>query len=231
MKIGIIGADGFIGSAIYENLKTQHLIANITREKYKMYFKIYFDIIINANGNSNKYWGNQNPLKDFDKSVKSVYHSIFDFKYNKYIYISSIDAEDKKTIYGYHKYLAEKIISFNCNDYSIIRLPAVIGKNAKKGIVYDILNYNKVYLTEDSTLMLMYINEFTGKLKEFIEQNKLRKIEKFYPSENITVNEIGKILGISVNYGNDLKKEYYNYNIYKGNYNTSTNYLKNMIQI
>lgn len=226
MLIGIIGASGFIGKTIVEVMEFQHSIHRITREEYKDHKNIEFDVIINANGNSHKYWGNLNPLADFDKSVMSVYNTLYDFKYKKYVYISSIDAELPKTSYGFHKYLAEEIVKFHCKNYSIIRIPGIIGKSATKGVVYDILNGNKVYLTKDSTLMLMDVNILASNLKELIEKNKLEKLKTFYPSSNITVDQISKTLKIPVKYGNVLRSEYFNY---KGTYNTSISYLKNII--
>jgi hypothetical protein len=67
-----------------------------------------FDIFINANGNSKKYWANQNPLLDFDVSVTSVYKTLFDFKFKKYIYLSSLDIF-KNSVYGKNKLIAEEI--------------------------------------------------------------------------------------------------------------------------
>jgi nucleoside-diphosphate-sugar epimerase len=227
VKIGIIGANGFIGNALVETLKSQYTVESIIKENYHLFKNINFDIIINANGNSHKHWANKNPVKDFKKSVESVYKSLYDFKYKKYIYISSIDVENIKTTYGFNKYLAEEIVKSICYDFSIIRLPAVIGKRSTKGIIYDIMNNNKIYLTKDSTLMLIDIDEFTIKLKEYIEQNKLRKLEKFYPSNNISIDEISKILNIPVNYDVNLRDEYY---FYPGDYNTSVNYLKKCVK-
>jgi nucleoside-diphosphate-sugar epimerase len=228
-RIGIIGADGFIGSELFKSLPSlNRLVIGITKENYQDHCDVTFDFLINANGNSNKYWANTHVEEDFIKSVKSVYNSFIDLKYKKYIYISSIDAENYITIYGYHKFIAEKLVSIYCQDYSIIRLPAVIGKNAKKGVVYDILNYNTIYLTKDSTLMLIDINEVTSLIKEFIENKKSSFLERFYPCNNITIDEISNILGIVVKYHNDLRKETYDYS---GTYNTSSYYLKNMLEI
>jgi len=223
-KIGIIGSNGFIGSVITDELKN-HSITNITKENYELHKNTFFDVLINANGNSKKYWGNLNPIEDFNKSVESVYKSIYDFKYSKYMFISSVDAELKNCSYGFNKFLAEQIVKFHCKNYSIVRLPAIIGGNAEKGIVYDIINKNKIYLTKDSMFMLMDVNEIALILKNLLEKNKLKKLEKFYPSENITIEQIGKFLNIPINYANELRSEYFNY---KGNYNTSINYLKNI---
>jgi len=85
MTIGIIGANGFIGSTLVKTMKLQHSVTSIIRENYKSHKNDEFDIIINANGNSHKYWGNLNHLEDFDKSVMSVYKTLYDFKYKKYV--------------------------------------------------------------------------------------------------------------------------------------------------
>jgi len=226
MTIGIIGANGFIGSTLVKTMKLQHSVTSIIRENYKSHKNDEFDIIINANGNSHKYWGNLNHLEDFDKSVMSVYKTLYDFKYKKYVYISSIDAEEIKTPYGLHKYLAEQLIQFHCKDYSIIRIPGIIGKDASKGVIYDILNGNNIFLTSDSTMMLMDVNTVAKNLERLIETNKLKKLEKFYPSENISVEEISNVLKIPAKYGDELRKEYFNY---KGDYDKSINYLKNIL--
>lgn len=225
MKIGIIGSNGFVGSAIADVLKS-HLVVYITKEKYDFLKNTVFDVIINANGNSRKYWGNSHPEEDFEKSVTSVFKSIYDFHYSKYIFISSIDAEIPNCSYGFNKFLAEEIVRFHCKDFSIIRLPNVIGKNATKGPVFDIINRNKIYLTNNSTLMLMDVNEISINLKNLLETNKLQKLETFYPSENITIKQIGEILNIPIKYADDLRSEYFNYT---GKYNTSAYYLNKIL--
>ncbi len=221
MKIGVLGGNGFVGNSIVKILN-EHLVTNISRENYNEYKNEDFDIFINSNGNSHKYWGNLNPLEDFNKSVVSVYNSIYDFNYKRYIYISSIDAEITKTSYGLHKYLAEQLVKFHCDKYSIIRIPGIIGKDASKGVIYDIKNKNKIFLTPDSTMMLMDVESVAINLKKLIKK-RFRKIEKFYPEENIAVEEIGKFLDLPIKYGNELRSEYFDY---KGTYDKSINYLK-----
>lgn len=217
--MGIIGSDGFIGS---------HLVAStegigVNRRNYKLHIGSSFDVIINANGNSRKYWGNNFPLEEFDKSVLSVYKSLFDFKYKKYVYISSIDAEDRITPYGLHKYIAEEIVKQYCEDYSIVRLPAVIGAGAAKGVVADILNDKPIYLTSDSTLMIIDVEEVVMKLKEF---STLQELERFYPCDNVSIAQIGEILRKKVKYADTLRAEYYSH---CGEFKNSIYYLNKII--
>jgi dTDP-4-dehydrorhamnose reductase len=224
MTIGVIGGNGFVGDAIVKALKYYSVTA-INRENYVSETCKSFDIIINSNGNSHKYWGNSNPLGDFDKSVLSVYKSFYDFNFKKYIYISSIDAEIPKTSYGFHKHLAEELVKFHCKNYSIIRIPGIIGKAASKGVVYDILHGNKIYITSDSTMMLMDVESVAKNLAQLIEKDTLEKLIKFYPKDNITVEDISKFLNIAAKYSDHLRKEYFDF---KGNYLRSIDYLKNI---
>lgn len=226
MLIGVLGGNGFVGKTIVETLRTDHAVININRENYKLQNNIKFDVLVNANGNSHKYLANLNPLEDFEKNVSSVYKTLYDFKFKKYIYISSIDVETVRTSYGLHKHLSEKLVKFHCSDYSIIRLPAVIGKNATKGVVYDILNGNNVYITPKSTMMLMDVNSISLNLKILLEKNKLKKVERFYPCDNITVEQIGSVLNKLVKYGSILREEYFQH---KGFYDKSINYLKKIM--
>jgi len=217
--IGIIGGDGFIGSNIGRILGG----VSITRNNYDTHKETEFDVLINANGNSKKYWANKNPIEDFDMSVMSVYKSLFDFKYKKYVYISSVDVEEVKTHYGFHKYLAEEIVKRHCKDYSVVRVPLVIGTGCTKGVVNDILNGDEVYLTSCSTLMIVDIKEVIARLELNLWRDELGELERFYPSRNIAVHKIGYLLGKDIKYADDLRYERYDY---QGIFKDSEFYLK-----
>lgn len=167
--IGILGSNGFLGSYLHKNIKDS---IGINRDNYNTYIGKYFNILINANGNSKMYWANANILKDFDKSTVSVYRSINDFKFKKYVYVSSdavydhINMKETDTIninsltsYGFHKYLSEQIIKKYCRDYLILRCSALLGENLKKGIVYDIRNKLPLYVSNKSVIQFIDIKE------------------------------------------------------------------------
>ena len=213
MKIAIIGANGFLGSKIVEvlNRSDKYEVIEITRENYSYYCKIYqdifFDILINANGNSNKYWANTNPEGDYERSVQSVIDSIKDFRYMKYVYISSIDAERPCCFYGKHKHLAESYVK-RCFDWLIIRPCLIIGKTMKKGKVFDILNNKKIYVTKDSRYHLITDVDIAERL-EFDMLDKEKMILKYYSPNNISVEDIASICQKELNIDVDAKKESY----------------------
>ena len=123
--IFIVGGRGFIGSAFVrycEKHKKPYTI--ISKENYSRNIGQSCDVLINANGNSNKIVAEEDNFFDFEASVISVKKSLIDFKANSYVYLSSGDiypnataqttTKENQTIdvcklntYGFHKYLAE----------------------------------------------------------------------------------------------------------------------------
>ncbi len=210
MKVGIIGCKGLVGRALYERLKNDHYVTGIHRHNYLRFEGAEFDILINANGNSRKYWANQNPLEDFDASVSTVMGSLFDFTYKKYIFISSIDTEEPRGHYGFNKRIAEDLVKQYADKWQIVRLCSVIGEYMKKGPVYGILHGNPIYLTSGSTLQIITAESVAELLGLWLgaPSNSLLKL---YPQPNITIREIGVVLQKPLNIDPYAREEKYNF--------------------
>ena len=210
MKIGIIGANGFLGKVLQLKLAEYfNEVVGITKVNYTSYLGKY-DIIINANGNSKKFWANNNPVKDFDSSVVSVYKSLFDFPCSKYIFISSADVYthpvvrpvetcqiDDTTLspYGFNKLLAENIVRKYAQSFLILRSSAIVGKDLVKGVVKDILSGNELFVTPDSCIQCISNEAVADIIKELL----------FIQVKDTTIN-IGGIGTTSVNYMTELSK-------------------------
>ena len=206
MKVAILGSEGFVGSELCKVLKTHYEVCGVTRRNYGEKCDEEFDVLINANGNSRRYWANKNILEDFQASTISVYESIFDFNTQLYIYISSVDVyekhdspistEEKTCInpsglcaYGFHKYLSELIVRRHCPRYLILRCSAMVGERMRKGPVRDLLDGKPLFITSDSMLQFIGTSEVAKIILSLINQN-------IY---NETVN-IGGIGTISLEY-------------------------------
>lgn len=189
-----------IGSDLIRYLDKKFKITPITRENYQTHIRSSFDIIINANGNSKRFWANQNPLKDFSASTVSVYNSLFDFSCKTYIYISSLDVYEKHSNpkftkeegivdpsklqpYGFNKYMSELIVKKYNKRYLILRCPLVLGKNLKKGPIFDILQNNPLFVTHETKLTLIT----TQAIAEIIEI----LIKKTVLNQTINIGGIG----------------------------------------
>ena len=126
-RLAVLGARGLLGLKLVRHFASENEVAAIDKENYDTFRGQKFDILINANGNSRRYWANQNPELDFEASTVSVEKSFADFSTAKYVYICSSDVypdhstpattletqeilKDQLSSYGLHKYLAEEIV-------------------------------------------------------------------------------------------------------------------------
>jgi len=153
MKIAVLGSKGLIGSDLVYYLSAVGNAVGINRDNYEDMRDQKYDIFINANGNSKKFIAERLPLFDFEASVESVYKTIYDFNFDKYIFVSSVDVlYPDSTTYGFHKKMAEMIIQRHIDNYILIRPVSVVGRNLKKGVVFDILNANTLNIAPTSKL-------------------------------------------------------------------------------
>lgn len=195
MKIGILGADGFLGQALCKQFPDA---VQITRKNYMSLVGTEFDVFINANGNSKKYWAEKAPLEDFKLSVVSVMRTFEAFKIKKYIYISSISARDAygDTVYGFHKRLAEQIVEKYAESYLILRCCAIIGKGMKKGVVKDLIDGTPLWIEEDTYMRFITVSGVANIVKTMIEVNPSNSIIEVGGVDIISIKEIAEMLGV-----------------------------------
>src|SRR5262245_11407381 len=124
----VLGGTGLIGSAICERLRQAGCaITALNSKNYSAHLGTTADVLINCNGNSYRYKAAKDPRWDFEAIVLSVEKSLFDFKYERYFYVSTIDVYDeigdlsrtredvaihpeRLHPYGFHKWLAERLV-------------------------------------------------------------------------------------------------------------------------
>ena len=189
MRIAILGADGFLGKALCKQFPDA---VRITRGNFHALRGIQFDVFINANGNSRKWWAEKYPFFDYQQSTSSVYKTFKDFNIKHYIYISSSDVYNAdESHYGFHKKLAEEIVMRNAESYLILRCSAMIGEGLKKGVVYDLMNGHSLRVSPYSAMQFIP----TGEIAEIITTCLLND----YKNTTYNVGGIGalSIIGIA----------------------------------
>lgn len=175
--IFVIGANGFVGSAFMRWATSQGREAvGLTRQNYDEFKGAECDLLVNANGNSRKPLANEQPLLDFEMSVESVVRSTIDFKFRKYVFLSSCDVyshvatpegndessvidPNKLSRYGFHKLLAERYVQFAAPDWMIFRLGGMVGPGLKKNAVFDVLKGGPLWLDPASELQFLSTDE------------------------------------------------------------------------
>ena len=148
MKIGIVGAKGFVGSALCRNIHQNDEIIKISKNNYNDEKLKTYDVLINSAMPSAKYWANTNPYEDFEKTVGLTADLAYNWKYEKFIQISTISVENLDTPYAINKKAAETIMNFK--NSLIIRLGTLYGNGLKKGPLFDLLNKNKIHTDKKS---------------------------------------------------------------------------------
>ena len=169
----ILGGKGFVGSAFArfcQNTGKNHVV--IDRQNYNDHVGKSCDVLINASGNSSKILATKDPLQDFDATVRNTRKSLVDFKFKKYLLVSSCDVypdcsspgttrEDmaidvsRQSPYGFHKHLAEECVRHGTHDWIIVRLGGMVGQGLKKNPIFDIINGGPLWLDPKSQLQYM----------------------------------------------------------------------------
>lgn len=184
----ILGGNGFVGSAIVRYCNSNGIAYKVVdRANYDDLKKIPCKIFINANGNSKKFLAKEQPLLEFDASVRSVRASLADFTFEEYVHLSSCDVypdcsspsstlEDmdlditKQSPYGFHKYLAELCVQHVAKHWLIIRMGGFVGPGMKKNPIFDILNDQPLWLDPASKLQYMHTDDFARILFSVIDK-------------------------------------------------------------
>lgn len=231
-RIAIIGASGMLGSDLVTYLNPYFTITAITRENYNSFLDSAFDIVINANGNSRRFWANNNVLEDFTLSTTSVYKSMFDFTYDQYIYISTSDVypnhassrytketqqieTEKLSPYGLHKYLSEMIVKNQCKNYLILRSSMMLGSKLRKGPLYDVLHRKPLFITKESTLQMITTKEIAQCIY-FLTKKKIKnKTFNIGGKGTVSFTDIKKFVDFPVFFSKNAEKQAYEMNVSK----------------
>lgn len=192
--IFLIGGRGLVGSAIARALTAQgREFAVIQRENYRDYAGQSCDLLINANGSSSKRLAEADPLADFRANVESVRATLADFRFERYLLVSSCDVypdcsspaatrEDQpldaaaESGYGFHKRLAELCVEHAARDWIVARMGGFVGPGLKKNPIYDILFGERLFLDPESELQFLHTDDAARILLALGERGPGREI-------------------------------------------------------
>lgn len=221
-----------LGSDLVRYLTQDFKITSINKDNYQTQIGKCFDVVINANGNSKRFWANQNPLDDFIASTVSVYKSIFDFQAGIYIYISSPDVYENHTgaqytkeneninvknlcPYGLHKYLSELIVKKYKGKFLILRSSMILGKNLKKGPFFDITAGNPLYINLKSKLQLITTNAIAKIIKTLLEKSIVNEVINIGGQGSFSLTKIQDYLNKEIHISSEAETQVYEMNVKK----------------
>jgi nucleoside-diphosphate-sugar epimerase len=186
MRVILIGAAGFVGSAFARLLSRQDVdLVEVTRPGYDRHAGTAGDLVIDAAGNSKKFLAEGRPFEEFDLSVAHRLRTLRDFPAPMHVHISSVDvyrdltapeatSEDtpvgpeNPSHYGFHKALAEQVVRHHARRWLVLRLAGMVGPGLRKNPVHDILSGNPLRIHPDSRYQFMPTDAVAGCAWELI---------------------------------------------------------------
>jgi nucleoside-diphosphate-sugar epimerase len=174
----VIGANGFVGRNLMRSFLMKNINAiGITRETLigeiqgKHFRKVFF-----CAGNSKTFLSQKDPQFCLERNVNNLYQYLSNLSYDKFIYVSSvivypqtnllrsehflIDISDL-SIYGTHKYLAERYVKEFAKTWVILRPTGFFGNGLKKNFLFDLRNNKEeVFLKKSSWIDYMPVEWF-----------------------------------------------------------------------
>lgn len=214
--IFVLGGNGFVGSAYARRLAAAgREFEIITRQNYGQFVGRSCQTLINANGNSKKFLAAQAPLDEFDASVRSVRASLEDFRFENYVYLSTVDVYPDcsptaatneytpldpaaQSTYGFHKHLAEQCVRHAARNWLILRLGGFVGPGLWKNPIHDILQGGPLWLDPASRLQFLHTDSAAEMALRLIDAGCRREIFNFCGKGTVSLTEVMETLGVDV---------------------------------
>ena len=200
----LVGYTGFVGSNICSSAQFDGLYDS---KNVKEAYGTNPDILVYSGVPAQKFIANKFPEKDFEV-IEGAIENIKKINPKKIVLISTIDVyknpqnvdEDFEIIteelepYGKDRYYLEQWVKSNYEDYLIVHLPGLYGKNIKKNFIYDLIHVIPSMLKEEKFNELCnkddYIKDYYElqengfyKLKDDISKENKKLLKKYF--ENI----------------------------------------------
>jgi len=202
-KVALFGSSGFVGQELFKQLSnnSNYEVFGYTRSNFEEAFDLEFDYVINAAMPAARFKAKNNPLWDFVESVEKTANLFYKLKYKKFILVSSLSARcQRDTIYGHHKYLAEQLVLASENTL-IVRLGPMYGPSLTKGVLIDIINRSKVFVSEDSRYAFAPLSFVSQWISENLDQNGIREVGA---NNSISLKEVASKAGVTIDFEGDV---------------------------
>jgi nucleoside-diphosphate-sugar epimerase len=215
MKIVVIGAGGFVGSAIVNYLKSINIaVESVHRTNFKQSDNLY-DICIDASGSSKKFIAEENPAVDLVNSVVNCSKVLKYYPSKLHILISSVDIYKKLddpittnednlenipavTRYGYHKFITEQYVKTYSTNWLIFRLSGMIGDGLKKNPIFDLITGNTFWISPKSEFQYINTESVSKIIWEVINKGICNEIFNIAGKGTISFEQLAIDYGLTI---------------------------------
>jgi nucleoside-diphosphate-sugar epimerase len=202
MKTILIGATGFVGSNLQQQMQFDALLSSKNIGDFKGQ---NVDLALVAAGDARKWYANQNPEEDH-AHIERVIADISAINIKRVLHFSTVDVYASKQgdeaafagqvsadAYGGHRYLMEQALKERFTDVTTIRLPGLYGPGLKKNIIFDISQGRELNsFNPDSAFQWFDLLELK-RIVDFVERTGLKEVNVC--AEPLAVSELLEGLG------------------------------------
>ena len=222
MKKILVGYSGFVGSNIYSCTNFDGIFNS---KNIKDAFGTNPDLLVYSGVPAQKFMANKFPEKDLE-IINNAIENIKKINPKKIVLISTIDIYKNPTEvneeteidylnnepYGKNRYILEKWVMDNFDNYLIVRLPGLYGKNIKKNFIYDLIHIIPSMLKEEKFVELCNKNNFIKNY--YIKQdNGFYKLKEINSQEEIALKDYFNNIGFSALNFTDSRGSFQFYNL------------------
>ncbi|MEG2676528.1 MAG: NAD(P)-dependent oxidoreductase [Oscillospiraceae bacterium] len=199
MKTTLVGYTGFVGG----NLAREHDFDRLYNSKnIGEAFETEQGLVVYSGVRAEKFLANSDPDAD-RKIIENAIDNIRRMKPEKLVLISTIDVygnpkgvdeatpidTDGLQAYGRNRYMLERWVSENIEDFHIVRLPGLFGRGLKKNFIYDMITLVPEMLKEDKYGLLCeqsrlvadsYVKAPNGFYKLVADEKKRALLREFF---------------------------------------------------
>ncbi|MDX6767761.1 MAG: NAD(P)-dependent oxidoreductase [Candidatus Methylacidiphilales bacterium] len=213
MKIILIGANGFVGSAFHRLLASgAHELIPVTRANYAAHVGTPADLVIEAACNSKKFFAEEKPFEEFDTSVGHRLRTLRDFPAAFHLHVSSVDVyadltspsttrestvipAEQTSYYGLHKWMAEELVRKYAKGWLIVRLAGMVGPGLRKNPVYDILHGLPLRIHPDSRYQFLSTEDAARLSWTLFEKGAAGEVVNICGQGTVTPRRVAEMAG------------------------------------
>jgi len=182
----IIGSTGCIGRTLIESSK-ENKFFEVNSKNINKISKNKFGTLYCAAPGAEKWLINKDPKKDLE-NIAALFSKIKEAKFENIVLISTIDVyrdlnleqnEDDvdhsiigNPSYGQNRKFFESLIRSSFENYNIVRLPGIFGRNISKNIIFDLMNENMIEnISINSSFQWFDLNDLWSYINYSINNN------------------------------------------------------------
>lgn len=170
MKVAVIGANGFVGSAISAQIEINanyQLIRVVREDDFESKLQSA-DVVIYAANPAGRFKAESDPMLDFTETADKSFRFLSLTKQKKFLLISSLSCKTQlNTNYGRNRRFCELLAL--AQGAVVVRLGPMFGGTRKQDTLHDLLAHRPVYVAPETRYAYADVTWAGRKIVEFID--------------------------------------------------------------